>query len=378
MTTNDIAAIIVLLVILFLIFLLLYVHKKDKQLRSNYELKLSIEQNYGQPLTNFEDNRAKWRSVIPEYRPYYDELLPPDYVVFDLETSGLDPEKYEIVEIGAIRYKCGEKDAEFHTYVKPSYPIPSAASSVNKITSSMVSSAPTFDEIRSSFLNFIGVLPLVAHNARFDVHFLQTELGHHIENLIIDTLKLSRDFFPYLSNHKLESLKKHFNIQSDSHHALDDCIVTAYLYQECQRLAKERWLKNRPTIDLSLPNDSHIMAKPQKEYYDTLFNLLSEHKRPCNIRAIFFKNQKDFSVNIGHLRLCKFVFQKSGVFIVLPFENQSEKLLQGKVEYVISNNSSHNVKIALPSPESLLPISDLLFQVYDDIRSNFQDETIEQ
>ena len=96
-----------------------------------------------------------------------------DYVVFDLETTGMSPDKDEIVEISAIKVKDGEIVDEFSSLVNPGMPIPAGASSVNGITDDMVADAPGFEEVFELFLEFIGEEVLVGHNiAGFDMHFL--------------------------------------------------------------------------------------------------------------------------------------------------------------------------------------------------------------
>ncbi len=320
------------------------------------------------------ERRAKWRTVIPEYRPFYGELLPLDYVVFDLETSGLSPDTFEIIEIGAIRFKDGKEEQKFQTYVKPCYDIPHSASAIHGITNSTVQKAPKIQEVEADFLNFIGDLPLVAHNARFDVHFLQTEFGKHIKNEIIDTLRLSRELIPELNSYKLGSFKRLFNIDVKSHNALDDCIVTARLYQECQIIQKNQWLINRPQIDLTLNDDSLTMTEPQILYYRVIHDIFKQNqKNSSEIRASFFKNQKDFEVCISNRRLFKIVFQKSGTYIVLHCTpDEIMGITKSTSLSCICNPNFHDCKIALSSPDELRKISKVLCRIFDDVRNEFQ------
>ena len=319
--------------------------------------------------------RAKWRTLIPEYRPCYDELPSSDYVVFDLETSGLDPERYEILEIGAIRFKNGSRDGEFHTYVKPQCSIPWSATSINGISWTTVCMAPRFRDVQEDFLSFIGDFPLVAHNARFDVHFLQTELGHHISNPIIDTLGLARSVLPYMSSYKLEDLKSaylHMNISS--HNALGDCEVTACLYQKCRVLERERWLKSRPVLDFSLPDDKDLLGDLAKSYYDELCDILTAAEKDCRaIHVNLFKNQRDFAIDIGEYRLCKFVFQKNGTYIVLPCSAaERDEIISGTdMQYTITA-SERETKFLIDSAASLQGVKKSLCRIYDDNRFNYQ------
>lgn len=319
--------------------------------------------------------RTKWRTLIPEYRPCYDELPSSDYIVFDLETSGLDPERYEILEIGAIRFKNGSRDGEFHTYVKPQYSIPQSATSINGISWTTVCMAPHFHDVQEEFLNFIGDFPLIAHNARFDIHFIQTELGYHIPNPIIDTLGLARSVLPYMSSYKLEDLKStylHMNISS--HNALSDCEVTACLYQKCRVLERERWLKSRPVLDFSLPDDKDLLGDLATPYYDELCDILTAAEKDCRaIHVNLFKNQRDFAIDIGEYRLCKFVFQKNGTYIVLPCSAaERDEIISGTdMRYTITA-SERETKFLIASAASLQGFKKSLCRIYDDNRFNYQ------
>ena len=90
--------------------------------------------------------------------------LPPNFTVLDIETTGLNPKKNEILEIGAIRYRGGFEARHFHTYVRPSRPIPEYISDINGITWDIVSGAPVFAQIKDRFFSFIGNDTLVGYN----------------------------------------------------------------------------------------------------------------------------------------------------------------------------------------------------------------------
>lgn len=170
---------------------------------------------------------------------------PSSFVVFDLETTGLSPNKSEIIEIGAIRFKFNEPVEIFHTYIKPKRKISEKITSINGITNDMVENAPSIEDVLPKFIDFIQDDVLIAHNSDFDMKFILQQLydkGYKkIKNKVIDTLKLSRqkvreiDYETYrnkkLSSYKLENLKYEFGIINvGSHNALDDCKVCAYVY----------------------------------------------------------------------------------------------------------------------------------------------------
>ena len=104
-----------------------------------------------QPPIQHEETGLKMK--VKEYKK--GRKLPDDYIVFDLETTGLNPEESEIIEIGAIKYHGGIEVDRFHTYVKPYSPITSKITKINGITNSMVKDAPRIDTAIKSFENFV-------------------------------------------------------------------------------------------------------------------------------------------------------------------------------------------------------------------------------
>lgn len=97
----------------------------------------------------------------------------PDYVIFDLETTGISPNYDEVIEISALKVKGGEVVDEFNTLVNPGRKIPFGATKVNGITNAMVAEAPAFSHVLAEFLDFAEGLVLVGHNiARFDMKFI--------------------------------------------------------------------------------------------------------------------------------------------------------------------------------------------------------------
>ena len=171
---------------------------------------------------------------------------PTTFVVFDLETTGLNNKTSEIIEIGAIRFIDNVPKEMFHTYIRPKNEITEEITSINGITNEMVSEAPAIEEILPFFLDFIQEDILVAHNAGFDMSFILQNLydnGYRkLKNKVIDTLALSRqkvreldyetDRPVKLTSYRLDMLKYDFGFYNlDSHNAIDDCKVCAYVYQ---------------------------------------------------------------------------------------------------------------------------------------------------
>lgn len=164
-----------------------------------------------------------------------------DYVVFDLETTGLDPYTDKIIEIGALKYQNNNLVDKFSELVNPQTSIPAKITEITGISDNDVRAARTTEDVLPDFLNFIEDYTLVAHNNSFDVKFLLSNLEKQkldcISNKTIDTLSLSRKYLPNLENHKLETLKKFLGVQNISHRSIADCEVTNAVYQWCKKQA---------------------------------------------------------------------------------------------------------------------------------------------
>ena len=126
-----------------------------------------------------------------------------DYVVFDLETTGISPQTDKVIEISAVKVRSGKSVAEFSSLVNPLRDIPYSATKVNGITNEMVADKPVFEEVLADFLDFIGDDILVGHNIHdFDMKFIHRDceafFRMFLGNDYIDTLPLARKCLPEL------------------------------------------------------------------------------------------------------------------------------------------------------------------------------------
>ena len=160
-----------------------------------------------------------------------------NYIIFDLETTGLSTDKDAVVEMSALKVISGEVAEEYSTLVNPGMHIPSVASSINGITDDMVKNAPDMEEALKGFIEFIGDLDLVGHNIyRFDMKFIQRDseryFGKTVDNNIIDTLQLSRKYLPKLCSHSLGALANYYEVSYEgAHRALADCKINFLVYK---------------------------------------------------------------------------------------------------------------------------------------------------
>lgn len=156
------------------------------------------------------------------------------FVAVDVETTGLSPIFNELIEISAIKYKESNKVDIFSTLIKPKVEIPYYITKITSITNHMVRNSPSIETVMPELIQFIGDLPIVAHNARFDMGFLQNYSNRSFsENVIIDTVQLSRKMHPDLCNHKLGTVAKHIGIIEDGFHRAEfDCECCARIYMK--------------------------------------------------------------------------------------------------------------------------------------------------
>lgn len=178
--------------------------------------------------------------------PTFEKRLPRDYIAFDLETTGLDPEMNDIIEIGAIKVINGKAVESFSTFVNPMCHIPAGATAVNHITDEMVEDAPLIRKTLQDFSSFAqGVPLLVAHNVRFDAGFLeQAAKVQHVEisYKYLDSLAVARKYFPELKDYKLGTVARHLRYTiENAHRALDD----AKAVHEIIRAAEDQIVRER-------------------------------------------------------------------------------------------------------------------------------------
>lgn len=157
-----------------------------------------------------------------------------DYVVFDLETTGLSPYTDRITEIGAVKIQGGRIVDSFSQLVNPERPIPLKVQELTHITDAMVAHEPTISEVLPRFFAFCEGHTLVAHNAAFDTSFLRTasqELGLDYAYDSVDTLQMAQQLYPQFKRYNLGSLCKKFGISLlNAHRAVDDSRACGELF----------------------------------------------------------------------------------------------------------------------------------------------------
>ena len=172
-----------------------------------------------------------------------DQTLDDTYIVFDIETTGFSSIRDRIIEIGAVKVVNGKIVDRFSTFVNPKRPIPFEITNLTSITDEMVMESPAIDVILPQFLEFVGDGVLVAHNAGFDVGFIEQNcrnLGLNDHFVYLDTVALARVLLPTLSKYKLNVVAKALNISLENHHrAVDDAGATAEIFVKFVEMLKK-------------------------------------------------------------------------------------------------------------------------------------------
>ena len=181
---------------------------------------------------------------LPAIQGETNRPLDTDFVGFDIETTGLDGERDRITEIGAVRWSEGKIVQRFQTFADPGMPIPREITELTGITDRDVFDAPPEGEAVAQFLEFAGDLPLVAHNAGFDIGFIAAaaeRAGLAFDPVFVDTLALSQSLLPELRRFKLDMVARALGLPEFRHHrASDDAAVCARIFAALRpRLAQE-------------------------------------------------------------------------------------------------------------------------------------------
>lgn len=212
---------------------------------------------YGTELTLVDD------TVNIVVRPSDLDLIHSEYVVFDTETTGFNAGGADqMIEIGAVKIKDGEIIDRFDELIDPKRHIPDKITELTCISDEMVKGKGSEEEVTRKFLEWTKDLPMVAHNAKFDISFIEMAMKKYnlgtFENTVIDTLELSRTLDQGYSRHSLSALVKRYNVpwEEDAHHRADyDAEGTAYVFDkmlkklESQKFEKISDLENLVSKD---------------------------------------------------------------------------------------------------------------------------------
>lgn len=185
--------------------------------------------------------------------------LPNDYVIIDIETTGLDPKYDHIIEISAIKVMNNKMTNKFTSLIKNER-IPEFITELTGISTEMTKDAPPLKNVLNDFYTFINDSILLGHNVNFDINFLYDklkEINLTLKNDFVDTLRLSRIINKELKHHRMTDLLKYYNINnSNQHRALNDCEYTHTIYNNI----KNKIINDYGNIELLLSESKQVKS----------------------------------------------------------------------------------------------------------------------
>ncbi|MBP5466916.1 MAG: 3'-5' exoribonuclease [Clostridia bacterium] len=183
------------------------------------------------------------KSIVNMSEILPDNLTENTFVVFDLETTGINLMNNGITEIGAVKIINGEIKEQFTTLVKPDYHINDEIVEITGINDEMVKDSPKINAVIPDFIKFTEGAVLVAQNASFDMGFIR-KFAHAedyaVENEVMDTMEMSRELLPFLKRNDLHTLAEHFGIVFHHHRALSDAYPTAQIFIELMKIKEKK------------------------------------------------------------------------------------------------------------------------------------------
>lgn len=203
------------------------------------------------------------------YNPSDINLNEATYVVFDVETTGLSAIYDKIIELAAVKMYKGNVIKEFQEFIDPGHPLSETTVNLTGITDDMVKGSKSEEQVLNEFKSFTEETILVAHNASFDMGFLNTAYRRYELTdaglPVIDTLELSRMLHPKFKSHRLNTLAKKYGVNLEQHHrAIFDSETTAHLLWEFLKEANaDHGIDNHNQLNSKMgEGDSYKRARP--------------------------------------------------------------------------------------------------------------------
>ncbi|MBE6914823.1 MAG: PolC-type DNA polymerase III, partial [Ruminococcaceae bacterium] len=242
-----------------------------------------------------------------------DRAINTSFVAFDLECTGLSSSADRITEIGAVIFENGEPVKTFNTFVDPGMKIPEEVVRLTGITDADVAGAPNEAQALTAFLDFCGTLPLVAHNADFDIGFMNAaaeRCGIAFSPVYMDTLALAQTLLPHLKRHRLDTVNNYLSLPEFNHHrASDDALVCGRICTRFLAMLEEKGAKCLNDIEPILTQvrgegvrkqqAKHIiLLVKNKQGLKNLYQMISEsylkhfHRHPIIPKSLILKHRE--------------------------------------------------------------------------------------
>lgn len=235
----------------------------------------------------------------------------PDFVVIDVETTGLDDRYDEIIEIAAIRFTNGKPGVSFTSLIKPQKGLPKHIQYLTHINPEELMQAPDACSVLVKALAFIGDDIIVGHNVNFDIGFVNKGLEkcrmNILQNTAWDTAEISRVYLPFISNHKLSTLAENFGVELfNAHRALADATATGHVLIALV----EHILRHYSLMTNARLLDMAKQAQTMNNMYAFLRMIVEKQRRnalsgpkekmPINTRTNYIQHNIPFSRKLGN------------------------------------------------------------------------------
>ena len=282
------------------------------------------------------------------------------FVVFDIETTGLSNIGDRITEIGAVRLVNGQVTDTFNTFVNPGKPIPDRITKLTGITNDMVADAPAEEQAVADFLRFAGDDVLVAHNSKFDVGFIRAACNRHqipFNPTHIDTVLLAQTLIRGLKNYKLDTLAKHFQLGDFNHHrASDDAAMLAAILVKLFDLAAQKGIASVQQLATDLGG---IDPKKGRTYHIIL--LVQNKTGLKNLYKLVSESNMDYFFRRPRMPRSRIVEYRNGLLIGSACE-------AGELFRAVLDGKSHDELLAIAGFYDFLeiqPVANNQFLVRD-------------
>lgn len=272
--------------------------------------------------------------IVYQLRTDRNEIIGPDteWVVFDVETTGLNPSEGTIIEIAAVKMKGTEIVDSWSELIDPEMPIPKKSVEITHITDEMVRGKRKIAEVLADFRTYVGDAVLVAHNAEFDLSFLKV-CGKRAglppwTNVVLDTLALTRKLHPRERNYRLGTIAKKFNVELvDAHRALDDTIALGKVFAHLQKGITERGIE---TLGALNERDGEINYTQGRPFHVTL--LVQNQTGLKNLYRLVSESHTKYLYRVPRVPRSLITKYREGVLVGSACQNGEvfDALLRGK------------------------------------------------
>ena len=255
-----------------------------------------------------------------------------DYIVFDIETTGLDSSYDEVIEIGAIKVHNNKIVSKFNSLVKPRNEIDEYITELTGITNEMVKDAPTIEEILPEFMNYVGNDILIGHNVNFDINFIYDNLYRNkfdvLTNDFIDTMRISRKLLPELPHHRLIDLANYFEVDAtNNHRSLKDCEITMNIYEQLKNVALEKYVNVEKFKDAFKKHKNGAMLRAK--------DIISTNAE-FDVDNLFYDKYVAITGTLEKM------LRKEAMQIIVDLGGHCEDNVTKKTNYLILGNNDYN------------------------------------